>query len=152
MADTVPAGWRSANGDARREGVGCPPALWRLVPLGGRPTRWEPASMTTPRRILLVALLLLIAAPAGASAATYCVSDADCVAAGGTDEAGDLAKGLADAQAAPGADRVSVGAGTFAGPFAYTDASAGNGVEIVGAGTASHLGAPGATVLTVAGG
>jgi hypothetical protein len=110
----------------------------------------------SPRSLVLgaVVALAIVAAPATASAATYCVSDSCCVANGGVDDGADVQKALDDAKASPGLDQVQLGAGTFsAGPYAYTGTSATNGVEIDGAGAgATHLAAPAdADVLTVDG-
>jgi hypothetical protein len=70
-----------------------------------------------------------------ASANTYCVSDASCVSAGGKDEGANLQTGITDAAVHPGADRVQVGAGTFAtAPYLYSDPSPTNPVTLVGAG------------------
>jgi hypothetical protein len=98
--------------------------------------------MTTTRRILLavaaVSACSLGATAATASADTYCVSDAACVSAGGTGGFAGLQPALDQAKAHVGPDVVKVGAGTFsAGPYAYTDGSGANPVQLQGAGAGS---------------
>jgi hypothetical protein len=97
--------------------------------------------MTTSRRILIavaaVSACSLGATAATASADTYCVSDAACVAAGGTNSGG-LQPALDQAKTHAGPDVVKVGPGTFsAGPYAYTDGSGANPVQLQGAGAGS---------------
>jgi hypothetical protein len=104
-------------------------------------------------RLLPLAALLALAVPATASADSFCVSDAGCVASGGKNESANLPQALTDAANHPGADDVHIGAGTFAtGPYVYPDASAANPVHITGAGQdATTLSASGKnqTVLRV---
>src|SRR6476620_3023134 len=108
--------------------------------IGLGPPRREAGDMTTTRRILLsaaVAACTLGATAATASADTYCVSDAACVSAGGTNSGG-LQQALDQAKGHAGPDVVKVGAGTFsAGPYAYTDGSGANPVQLQGAGAGS---------------
>lgn len=86
--------------------------------------------------IVLVALVAMaagaLATPAGA--ATYCVSDAACVRAGGIDRGSDLQAALTAATSAGGADTVQIGAGRFsaANGFSATDAAA--AITVKGAG------------------
>jgi hypothetical protein len=86
--------------------------------------------------MLSVAVATTFALAAGtASADSFCVSDAACVAGGGKDEAANLQTALNDAAAHPGPDRVRVGAGTFAsGPYQYLDPNPANPVMLDGAG------------------
>src|SRR5437763_3097390 len=92
-----------------------------------------------PRRSLtigLAACALAGAAPAAASAATYCVHQpADPCAPGATDEGADLQAALDLAEANSNADTIQIGPGTFAPTinqgFTYLSS---NPVDIVGAG------------------
>jgi hypothetical protein len=89
------------------------------------------------RWIVPAALVLATGAFATqAPAATYCVSDAACVRAGGVDRGANLQAALTAATSAAGADTVQIGAGRFsaANGFTATDASAAIAVRGAGRG------------------
>ncbi|HEV2814223.1 MAG TPA: hypothetical protein VGW10_13295, partial [Solirubrobacteraceae bacterium] len=93
-------------------------------------------------RLLSAAAPLVVAAAlaAPAAAATFCVHQGTGCPAGAVDEGADLQEALDDAAAAAGPDQVTIGSGTYTGPFDYTHPSP---VSIVGAGA-------GATTLDAA--
>jgi hypothetical protein len=82
-----------------------------------------------------VAVVAMLVGPASAAATTFCVSDAACVAAGGTMSA-DLGAALSSANSNAGPDRVEVGVGSFdentaTGSYAYLGTDP---LELVGEG------------------
>ena len=85
--------------------------------------------------ISATALAALAASAGTASANSFCVQDADCVAAGGKNEGNNLQAALNDAAILNGDDEVHVGPGGYGqGPFAYNVTQAGNSVDVIGGG------------------
>ena len=92
--------------------------------------------MSRMRSIGLAALTLAAAgALAGqAGAATYCVSDAACVSAGGIDRGSDLQAALTAASSVAGADTVKIGAGSFSAADGFNATDSNAAIAVVGAG------------------
>ncbi len=83
-------------------------------------------------RAVLVALVTLGVGSTTATAATYCLGDAACVAGGGTSVAS-LSAGVTAANAAPGTDEIRIGGSTT--PFSADNVPSSNeGLRVVGAG------------------
>jgi hypothetical protein len=84
------------------------------------------------KRLLVITALATLIPVAGASAATYCISDPACVTAGGTSEP-DIQSAFTDASPSNGnngPNTVLIGPGTFTGPFSYS----GNTITVKGSG------------------
>lgn len=99
------------------------------------------------RRVLVpVAALAALAAAQPAAAARFCVSDADCVAAGGTSKA--TLQAAFDAAQANGAglDQVEIGATTLNGGGLATS---GNPVEVLGEGVAKTTVSDSGSVISI---
>jgi hypothetical protein len=102
-----------------------------------------------------LALALLIAAPATASATTFCVAKPSCVSGGGTSEPNlQTALQAAEDDVSAPRDRVEVGPGTFTAPSTGGFANdAGSKIDLVGSGAAKTIlttpAGGSATVLTI---
>jgi hypothetical protein len=105
------------------------------------------------RMAALIGVVSLLAIPATATAATYCVHSGGTCPPGEIDQGSSLQSALTAANGTGVADQVKVGAGSYVGPFTYL--GAGGAVQITGVGASTILTAAtgnGVTVLNVSDG
>ena len=115
--------------EIRHAFVGVP--IWAMLSAADTMRCMHRTPSLSPRSFaLFFAATAVLAAPSAASAATYCVADTACAAAGGSGKPS-LLHALAVAGSTPEADVVRLGPGTFTGNVDYLASSP---VSIVGAG------------------